>query len=98
MGSTTNISARALLLRSSLNQLQHAADRMGASDTIHYLRNCVLTAQGALGIVEARLAASRNDDLEQLIELAETRLREGRALIARSQQTRWRSAQFQAAA
>jgi hypothetical protein len=78
----------ARLLAASLRQLQHDADRLGAADVIHQLRNCVLTAQGALTIAERRLAQGRADDVERLLNLAEARIREGRALVARTRQVR----------
>jgi len=76
--------ARAMLLAGSVRQLRRQTDTLGAADAIHQLRNSVLIAQGALSIVETRLSQGRDDDIEKLLDLAETRVREGRALVART--------------
>jgi hypothetical protein len=80
---TIDTPTRLAVLNSSLSQLRREADHLGAGDAIHQLRNCILTAQGALGLVESRLAKGRSDEVEKLLELAETRLREARSLVAR---------------
>jgi hypothetical protein len=85
-------SKRALLLRAGVRNLRSDADRLGAADVVHQLMNCVMTAQGALHIVDTRLAEGREEELEELEELlnlAEVRVREGRALIARVQSARF---------
>jgi hypothetical protein len=81
-------STRVALLASSLRQVRGEGDRLGAADAIHQLRNCILTAQGALGLVEARLAQGRDDEIEKLLDLAESRLREARALIVQTSRRR----------
>ena len=88
-GPHSSQSTRMRLLNSGLTQLRMQADRRGSSDIIHHLRNCVLTAQGALKLVEARLDRGDGDEVEMLLDLADSRLREGRALIVRSQRGRW---------
>ncbi len=45
----------------------------------------MLTAQGALNLVERRLVSGYTDEVEMLLDLAEIRLRECRALVARKQ-------------
>ena len=85
---TIDTSTRLAVLNSSLSQLRREADRLGAGDTIHLLRNSILTAQGALGLVESRLAQGRSDEVDNLLELAETRLREARSLVARRRRSR----------
>jgi signal transduction histidine kinase len=85
---STDQAIRAKLLASSLLQVRREADRLGAADVVHELRNGILTIQGALGIVEARLAQGRTDEVDNLLELADTRLRRCRALIARTQRAR----------
>jgi hypothetical protein len=84
-------SKRALVLRAGLRNLRSEADRVGAADIVHQLRNCVMTAQGALHVVEARLTQGRNDELDELLDLAERRMHEARALIARSRLARFPS-------
>jgi len=86
---TTDMATRLAVLTASLRQLRSEVDRLGAADTIHSLRNHLMAAQGALGLVEARLAQGRGDQVEALFELAETRLRAGRALVARAQHARF---------
>ncbi len=76
---------RATLLTASLRQVRHQTDRLGSADVIHELRNSVLTAQGALSLVEKRLTAGYGHEVDMLLDLAETRLRECRALVARKQ-------------
>lgn len=80
---------RAKALRDGVLALRIASDRMASADTIHHLRNCVQTAHGALSLAEAHLKAGKTDDLELLLNLAESRMREGRALIVRTQQLRF---------
>ncbi len=77
-------SARSLTLASSLRRLRIDAELAGNGASIHQLRNAVMTAQGALGLVETRLSEGRGADVETLLELAETRLREGRRLLTRT--------------
>jgi hypothetical protein len=80
---------RTRVLQAGLRQLRRDGDRFGTSDTIHTLRNAIGTVQGALGLVEARLTQGHADEIELLLDLADTRLREGRALIARTQHVRF---------
>ena len=82
-------SKRALVLRAGLRHLRSDADRLGAADVVHQLMNCVMTAQGALHIVDTRLAEGRDEELEELLNLAEGRVREGRALVTRVQMARF---------
>ena len=82
---------RTRVLQAGLRQLRRDGDLFGTSATIHNLRNDIVTVQGALGLVEARLRQGHADELEMLLDLAETRLREGRALIARTLQVRFAS-------
>ncbi len=91
MTTTHNIDTptRVALLANSLAQIRRESDLLGAADVIHQLRNCVLTCQGALGLIESRLAQGRSDEIEKLLDLAEMRLREARALVARTHRTRW---------
>ncbi len=79
---------RATLLTASLRQLRQETDRMGAADGIHQLRNAVLTAQGALCLAERRLTVGHTDEVAMLLDLAERRLRECRAIVARKQRAR----------
>ncbi len=81
--------ARALLLQGALRQLHRETDRLGAADLLHQLRNAVLTAQGALHLVEQRLRQGRTDELDTLLDLAEARVRESRMLVARIQGRRF---------
>ena len=81
-------STRTRILLTGLRQLRRDGDLFATSATIHRLRNCILTAQGALRLVEARLGRGQTEETQMLLELAETRLREGRALLARSRQPR----------
>ncbi len=74
---------RLRVLTDDLRQVRRAVDRVGAADVVHTLNNAVLTVHGALGLVEARLAQGRNDDVAGLLEMAERRLRECRALVVR---------------
>jgi hypothetical protein len=85
---TIDTSTRLAVLNSSLSQLRREADRLGAGDKIHRLRNSILTAQGALGLVESRLTQGRSDEVDKLLELAETRLREARSVVAQRQRLR----------
>jgi hypothetical protein len=82
-------SERSRLLAASLRQLRLDTDRAGAADLVHQLRNSILTVQGALSLVEARLTKGQDDEIETLLDLAEARLRDGRALIARAQRSRF---------
>lgn len=75
---------RSRLLATGLRQLRRDAERLGAGDTLHRLRNSVLTVEGALKLADARLIQGSDVEVERLLELAEIRIREGRALIARS--------------
>lgn len=82
---TAEQQTRARLLSSSLRQLHRDTDLLGAADAVHQLRNAVLTAQSALALVERRIAQGREDEVDSLLDLAERRVREGRALVARTQ-------------
>ncbi len=82
-------SKRVLILRAGIRSLRIEADRAGAADLVHQLRNCVMTAQGALQLAEARLTQGRNDELDELLDLAERRMQEARALVARAQLARF---------
>ncbi len=75
---------RSSLLGSQLRQFRIDADRAGRADTVHALRNTVLTASGALRLAEDHLRRGQSTDIEVLLDIAESRLREGRALIARA--------------
>ncbi len=83
-GHQTSHATRARLLRADLRQLYRQSDLVGRADQIHQLRNCILTAQGALGLVDAGLRQDEGAEIVMLLDLAATRLREGRALVARS--------------
>jgi hypothetical protein len=78
-----NQATRSRLLMDGLRQFRYQAERSGRGDQVHQLRNTVATVQGALGLVEQRLTRGDEPELELLLDLAETRLREGRALLAR---------------
>ena len=80
--------ARQCLLTCELRQFRVDAEHIGAGDTVHQLRNAVLIIQGALGLVETRVAQGQDTGVEALLDMAETRLREGRALIVRAHQGR----------
>ena len=80
---------RTRVLQAGLRQLRRDGDRFGTAATIHPLRNAILTVQGALGLVEARLTQGHADEIALMLDLADTRLREGRALIARTEQVRF---------
>lgn len=82
-------SLRYRILAAELSRLRVQAYQVGAADTIHSLINAVSTVQGALRLVETRLADGRDDDLEQLLDLAETRIREGRSLVAQTRRRRF---------
>ena len=73
------------ILLEQLRQLRARADLHAASDTIHQLRNTVLTAQAALRLAQTRVAQGRSEESEGLLELAEARLRHGRSLIVRAE-------------
>jgi len=79
----TDDATRLRVLMMDLREVRRAVDRIGAADIVHSLHNAVLTAQGALGLVEARLHQGRTDEVAGLLELAEQRLRGCRTLIAR---------------
>ena len=81
----TDDATRLRVLMRDLREVRRAVDRLGAADIVHTLHNAVLTAQGALGLVEARLHQGRTDDVAGLLELADQRLRVCRTLIARRQ-------------
>jgi hypothetical protein len=83
--STSEQHRRATALSASLRQLRHETNRNGSADVVHQLRNSVLMAQGALKLVERRLVSGYADEVEMLLDLAEIRLRECRALVARKQ-------------
>lgn len=83
---------RSIILGSQLRQFRHDADRVGRADTVHALRNAVLTVEGALRLAQAHLHAGGSVDVDTLLNLAETRLREGRALIALSRRPFFRAA------
>ena len=78
-----NQALRSRLLKDGLRQFRYQAERSGRGDQVHQLRNTVAIVQGALGLVEQRLTQGDEPELELLLNLAETRLREGRALLAR---------------
>ena len=82
-------STRLLSLMAELRWLRHEADRFGASDTVHQLRNYLMTAQSALALVQTRLNQGRTDQIVDLLNLAAGRLRDGRVLVARTQRTRF---------
>ena len=82
-------SKRVLVLRAGLRTLRIEADRAGAADLVHRLRNSVMTAQGALQLAEARITQGRCDEADELLDLAERRSEEGRALVARSKMSRF---------
>src|SRR3712207_5668142 len=84
----TDDATRLRVLMRDLRELRRAVDRLGAADIVHTLHNAVLTAQGALGLVEARLHQGRTDEVAGLLQLAEQRLRACRTVIARRQQPR----------
>ena len=73
---------RLRVLLQDLREVRRSVDRLGAGDSVHTLHNAVLTAQGALSLVEARLSHGRTDEVARLLELAEQRLRACRMLIA----------------
>ena len=80
--STDNFT-RLRMLQTDLRAVRRAVERVGAADSVHTFHNGVLTAQGALSLVEARLNQGRTDHVAGLLELAEQRLRCCRALMAR---------------
>ncbi len=84
-------STRTRILLASLRQLRRDGDLFATSATIHALRNSILTAEGALRLAEARLLRGESEETEMLLDLAEARLREGRALLARTRQARFPS-------
>lgn len=86
---TLTQAARTLILRSDLRQLKVAADQHAAGDTIHALRNSLATAQGALSLIELRQANGVVGENQDLLDLAERRLQDVRALLARSRQARF---------
>ncbi|GEM_PF-5856776 len=88
---TLTQSARTLILRSDLRQLKVAADQHAAGDTIHALRNSLATAQAALSLIELRYANGVTDEDQELLDLAEQRLQDARALLARTRQARFGS-------
>jgi hypothetical protein len=79
-----DLSLRFRILAAELYRLRVEADHVGAADTIHSLLNAVLTVQGALHLIKTRLADGRDDDLEQLLDLAEVRIRQGRSLVVKA--------------
>ena len=79
-------STRTRILLAGLRQLRRDGDLLATSATIHTLRNSILTAEGALRLAEARLPRGETDETEMLLDLAEARLRDGRALLARTRQ------------
>ncbi len=82
-------SKRVLILRANLRTLRIEADRAGAADLVHRLRNSVMTAQGALQIAEARITQGRYDEADELLDLAERRSDEARALVAKAKLSRF---------
>ena len=50
------------------------AERLGTGDTVHQLRNAVWIIQGALGLVETRVAQGQDTGIAARLELAESRL------------------------
>ena len=76
------------MLAAELRRFRVDADTVGAASTIHRLRNSALTVQGALGLIETRLAQGQAEEIDALLDLAEARLREGRALLARTRRVR----------
>ena len=93
-------SIRTRILLASLRQLRRDGDLFATSATIHALRNSILTAEGALRLAEARLLRRESEETEMLLDLADARLREGRALLARTRQahSRFRRPALSAAA
>ena len=86
---TLTQSARSLILRSDLRQLKVAADQHAGGDTIHALRNSLATAQGALSLLALRHANGVTDEDQELLDLAERRLQDARALLAQTRQARF---------
>ena len=79
-------SQRALLLRADLRQVRLKAERRANGATIHLLSNYVLTIQAAIRLIDARREQGPGEEIEMLLELAERRLQECRALLARARQ------------
>jgi hypothetical protein len=73
--------SRARSLAANLRQLRRDAERFASAATIHCLSNDVLTIEAALHVVEKRLGQGPSDEVEQLLDLAESRLSEGRLLL-----------------
>ena len=74
---------RVRMLKHNLLQVRRSVEWAGAGDVVHGLWNAVLVAQGALRLVETRLTQNDADDVDELLALAENRLRACRAAIAR---------------
>lgn len=72
---------RALLLTSSLQQLEREAARFASAATIHALSNYILTIRIVLQLVATRVGQGNDTEADILLDVAETSLRLGRVLI-----------------
>ena len=80
---------RAVLLRSSLQQLERDAARFASAATIHALSSYILTVRIALQLVAARVGQGKDTEVDVLLEVSETSLRLGRVLILHTRQARF---------
>src|SRR4051794_40662974 len=85
---TTKQTSRAQVLGAELRLLRIRSDLLGSSGAVHALRNDIATAQGALGLIDKYREHGRQSDADALLELAETRLRDARRLMAGANRSR----------
>jgi hypothetical protein len=79
---------RAHELGAELRLLRIRSDMRGTANTIHALRNGIATVQGALELADIYGKQGHQGNVEAMLQLAETRLREIRRLLFGSQRTR----------
>jgi hypothetical protein len=74
---------RARLLHASLRQVRRAAQLAGSGATVHLLANLIATANSTLFLVQARASWASDEQIEDLLQLADECLRQAQILIAR---------------
>jgi hypothetical protein len=89
---------RILALQSGLRWLRLEAGLNHAGDMVHSLLNSVATIQGALALVEGRRLRGQVEDVEEILALAESRLRQARVMILHARQARFAGQQYTLAA
>lgn len=80
---------RAQLLAFSLHQVECEAARFASAATIHALTNHISAVRNVLYLVATLVGQGKDTEIEMLLELGETSLRQARILLLRTRQARF---------